>query len=523
MRGGSGSAAVWEHPIKKPFLRIKMIFLGIDSGTQSTKTVAVDGESGDLLARAQAAYGLIDGLPAGHLEQDPQDWDAAMDETVGSCLEQLGARREEVQAIGVSGQQHGLVVLDEAGAVIRPAKLWCDTSTAAQCKEYEAAFGGVEGLIRLAGNAILPGYTAPKILWLKQNEPEHFARVRSVLLPHDFLNFRLTGVQRMEYGDASGTGLLDVRRREWCGALLSFTDPRLPELLPPLGDSRQAHGTLKPELAARWGLRDDVLVSAGGGDNMMGAIGTGNVAPGVFTVSLGTSGTVYAAAGEPVIDPKGEVAAFCDCTGQWLPLVCTMNVTVLTEKVRALFDWDLDGFEAQAESASPGAGGLLFLPYLNGERTPNLPESCAVLHGMRSDNLTPGNLARAALEGVTLGLAYGIQRFRDLGVSPSEIRLTGGGSNSRLWRQVAADAFGAETVCLRTAEGAALGAALQAAACWSGGGSFDAKGMRDWTKRWVELDESTRCAPQGDRRDAYAELRSKQMKLTSDLHAAHWI
>ncbi len=500
-----------------------MIFLGIDSGTQSTKTVAVDGDSGELLARAQAAYGLIEGLPAGHLEQDPQVWEAAMEETVASCLEQIGPRRTEVRGIGVSGQQHGLVVMDAGDSVIRPAKLWCDTSTVAQCSEYEAAFGGVEGLIRLAGNAILPGYTAPKILWLKQNEPDHFARVRSVLLPHDFLNFRLTGVKRMEYGDASGTGLLDVRRREWCDALVTFTDPRLWECLPPLGDSRQAQGELKPDLAARWGVGNGVLVSAGGGDNMMGAIGTGNVAPGVFTVSLGTSGTVYAAAGEPVIDPRGEVAAFCDSTGHWLPLVCTMNVTVLTEQMRGLFGWDLEGFEAQAESSAPGAGGLLFLPYLNGERTPNLPEGCAVLHGMRSDNLTPGNLARAALEGVTLGLAYGMQRFRDLGVAPSEIRLTGGGSNSKLWRQVAADAFGAETVCLRTGEGAALGAALQAAATCSGSGSFDEQGILDWTKRWVELDESTRCAPDEDRREAYAEMRRKQTKLTSDLHTARWI
>ncbi|MFV1995469.1 MAG: FGGY family carbohydrate kinase, partial [Verrucomicrobiales bacterium] len=258
-----------------------MYCIGIDSGTQSTKAIVVDIETGVVVAEARESYDCLPGLPPGHMEQDPATWIDAVGSTVGSCLEQLGGRRDAVRAIGVSGQQHGLVALDVADRPVRPAKLWCDTSTTVQCEQFAAEFGGQAGLIELAGNAVLPGYTAAKILWLKENEPDHFAATASVLLPHDYINFWLTGIKRMEYGDASGTGLLDVRCRSWCTPLIEFIDPRLAEMLPQLGSSLAAHGILRAELATQWGLADGVLVSAGGGDNMMGAIGTGNVRPGV--------------------------------------------------------------------------------------------------------------------------------------------------------------------------------------------------------------------------------------------------
>lgn len=500
-----------------------MIFLGIDSGTQSTKTIAVDVETGEILAQAQEGYDLIDGLPHGHLEQHPSDWTDATANTVASVVNQLGSRKSDIKGIGVSGQQHGLVVLDNQDQPVRPAKLWCDTSTADQCQEMADHFGGQAGVIAKAGNAMLPGYTAPKILWLKQNEPDHFAATQSVLLPHDYLNFWLTGVKRMEYGDASGMAILDVRKREWCAELIDLIDPRLHDMLPPLGSSCEAHGTLKPELAEEWGLAADVLVSAGGGDNMMGAIGTGNVRAGVITASLGTSGTLFGAADKPVIDEQGEIAAFCDSTDQWMPLVCTMNVTVLTEKTRGLFAWELPEFEKQVTSTPVGADGLIFLPYLHGERTPNLPNGKAVLYGLTEANMTPAHMARAAMEGVTLGLAYGMKRFSDLGVSPTEVRLTGGGSNSPAWRQIVADACGAESVCLQTAEGASLGAALQAAACHAGGGKFDRDGLERLTSRLVKLDESSRCQPNADNQAAYAEQMGKQLKLTEDLKSSDWL
>jgi xylulokinase len=498
-----------------------MLTLGLDSGTQSTKCIVLDTATGEILAQASEKYALIDGLPPGHLEQDPADWVRAVEATVGACVAALGDRRKEIRAIGVSGQQHGLVALDQADAVVRPAKLWCDTSTAAECDELASAFGGAAGLIAAAGNAIPPGFTAPKILWLKRHEPENFARTTAVLLPHDYLNFFLTGVKRMEFGDASGTGLLDVRARRWHADLVAAVDPRVAEMLPPVGSSLEAHGVLRGELAARWGLADGVVVSAGGGDNMMGAIGTGNVRPGVVTASLGTSGTLFATAGQPVVDPKGEVAAFCSSTDQWLPLVCTMNVTVLTEQVRKMFGWNHAQLEAAVAETPAGADGLVFLPYLNGERTPNLPEGRGVLHGLRMDTMTPGHLARAAMEGVTVGLGYGLRRFSDLGVTPTEIRLTGGGSQSAVWRQICADVFGVPVVCLHSAEGAALGAAIQAAAAAeraTGGASLET--LAD---RLATLDETTRHQPDAARAALYAGLTDRFLKLTGDLHAGGWI
>jgi xylulokinase len=329
-------------------------------------------------------------------------------------------------------------------------------------------------------------------------------------------------VKRMEYGDASGTGLLNIRNREWQRELVEFIDPRVQEMLPPLGSSLARHGELRPELRDRWSLPEGVVVSAGGGDNMMGAIGTGNVVPGVVTVSLGTSGTLFACAGSPVIDPQGEVAAFCDSADQWMPLVCTMNVTVLTEQLREIFSWELTKLEDHVMAAPAGADGLLFLPYLNGERTPNLPAASGVLHGLRTSNMTPAHLARAAVEGVTVGLGYGLTRFKELGLTPSEIRLTGGGSRSAAWRQIVADVFGTPVVTLSTAEGAGLGAAIQAAYV-ALAESGEATTMPELCSRLVQLDDSTRCEPDGANHALYSDQLARQMNLTRALHGAGWL
>ncbi len=494
-----------------------MLALGIDSGTQSTKVLAVDLDTGTLLASARSAHRMVPGLPEGHIEQEPQMWYEAMCEAVRSCLDQLGPRREEVLAIGVSGQQHGCVVLDENDHPIRPAKLWCDTSTQAQCETITEAFGGAGGVIELAGNPILPGYTLPKLLWLKENEPNHFRRIRSILLPHDYLNFRLTGEKKMEYGDASGTGALNIRTRSWSVPLLDYVSPTLKACLPTPGSSRLPNGLLREELRESWGLRHRPVVSAGGGDNMLGAIGTGNVSEGRVTASLGTSGTLYAWSPTPVIDPRGEVAAFCDSTNGWLPLACTMNVTVATEELRALFHWDLAELEAAAASAAPGADGVLFLPYLQGERTPNLPNASALFHGLRIGKMTRENLARAVMEGATLGMAYGLARLRELGITPTEIRLTGGGSASPLWRQICADTFNVPTVGLASPDGAALGAAIQA-----GVTALSVRGelvnLQEMVERNVALDESTRTMPQPENAALYEEALARFSALSHQLH-----
>jgi xylulokinase len=496
-----------------------MLTIGIDSGTQSTKTILLDTETGAILASAQRSHTFIEDLPPGHIEQDPHVWTNAVDDTIRECLAQVGARKDEVTAIGVSGQQHGLVVLDKETEVIRPAKLWCDTSTQKQCDQFSQEFGGVEGLVKLAGNPMLVGYTAPKILWLKQNEPANYAALHSILLPHDYINFWLTGVKRMEYGDASGTGLMDVRERVWCTPLCDFIDKRLEEFLPKIESSGGVTGLLRDKLRTQWGLKASPIVSAGGGDNMMGAIGTGNIRAGVVTASLGTSGTLYSYSREPIVDKEGEVAAFCDSTDGWLPLVCTMNVTVATEQARHLFGWDHPGFDEALANTPPGAEGLLFLPYLNGERTPNLPNARGLLHGLSTQNMTPGHIARAVTEGVTLGLAYGLKRLRQLGIKPKEIRPTGGGSNSPLWRQICADVFGVPTVCMQSSEGAALGAAIQA--CWAHERA-NGKGVRlaELTERLVQLDDNSRNEPEREAVEVYQGLLSRQSELTRRLHAA---
>jgi D-xylulose kinase len=383
------------------------------------------------------------------------------------------------------------IALDRQGNVIRPAKLWCDTSTTAECDAFRHHFGGAQALIEKVGLDMLPGYTAPKILWLKHHEPGNFARMTTVLLPHDYINFSLTGRFAMEYGDASGTALLDVRTRTWSRDVLDFIDPTLEKKMPRLQSSLTPCGILLDQLAHKWGLPIDVQVSAGGGDNMMGAIGTGNVEPGRVTASLGTSGTIYAYSEKPVIDPGGEIAGFCDSTDAWLPLVCTMNVTVATEAVCRLFHWTHAQFDEAVGSVPPGADGLLFLPYLQGERTPNLPNGTGVLHGLTTRNMTPAHLARATVEGVTLGLAYGLRRLRSLGIAPNEIRLTGGGSHSAAWRRICADIFGCRVVTLVESEGAALGAAIQALAA-----ADPSRSVRAWSNQIVRVKTADTAEPQ---------------------------
>jgi xylulokinase len=315
---------------------------------------------------------------------------------------------------------------------------------------------------------------------------------------------------------------MDVRTRKWCEPLCDFIDPELTNYIPKPESSRKLVGLLRDTLREQWGLKKNPVVSAGGGDNMMGAIGTGNISPGIVTASLGTSGTLYSYSDKPIIDPDGEVAAFCDSTDGWLPLACTMNVTVASEQVRGMFGWDHSQLEEQVASVPAGAEGLMFLPYLTGERTPNLPQGCGILYGLNIGNMAPAHIARATIEGVTLGLAYGLGRFRQLGVSPNEIRLTGGGSKSAGWRQICADIFGVPTVCPASSEGAALGAAIQG---WWAHESANGRAvsLRSISDRIIQLDDSTRCEPDKNNAKLYTELLGKQSDLTRKLHAIGYV
>ncbi|OIR18842.1 xylulose kinase [mine drainage metagenome] len=488
------------------------LFIGIDSGTQSTKAVVLDLDARKVVAEARAPHRLISGLPSGHMEQHPQEWAAALDSVILEVLSKVD--RSRVKGIGISGQQHGFVPLDAKGEVIRPAKLWCDTSTVAECALLTRKVGGDKAALRKIGLRFLPGFTAPKILWLKRHEPRNYRRLRHVLLPHDYLNFHLTGQYFMEHGDASGTALMDVRKRTWSRDAVNAIDSNLADWLPPISDSSEPAGTLRSEIATRYGLGTDVVVSAGGGDNMMGAIGTGNVQPGVVTASFGTSGTIYAFAKAPVVDPDGEIAAFCSSTGGWMPLLCTMNVTTVTEHFRHLLDRDVRSFDELAAQAPAGAGGLLLLPYLEGERTPSVPEGSGVFLGLNAKTIQPANLARASLEGVTLGMNYGLQRLAALGVRAKEIRVTGGGAKSAVWRQIMADIFGVPVVAMVEDEGAALGGALQAAWCQARVNGRSKARITEFTDGIVALDESTRCAPDRKRVAHYRKLQALQNQLS---------
>lgn len=431
----------------------KGFYIGLDVGTQSTKGILLDANKtgpSAIVARASAAYDLIEGLPSGAAEQHPHTWRDA----VGTVVKQLlsGVDKSQVRGIGVSGQQHGLVVLDEKDEVIRPAKLWCDTTTVPEAEE-----------ITKAGKYAVPtGYTLPKLLWIKRNEPENFARIRSVLLPHDYVNFLLSGKKFMECGDASGSGAFDPKTRTIDRELLAWLDPRAPSFFPDLVAADQPDATVCRAAADWLGLPEGAVVAAGGGDNMMSAIGSGATKPGATVVSLGTSGTVFAYSSTPVVDPEGLVAAFCDSTGAWMPLLCTMNVTNVTEEVREAFGLSHDAITQAAAAVPAGADGVTFLPYITGERVPNLPLATGALLGLRPGLLDAGHLFRAALEGTTLGLASGVERMKRLGLEVSAVRVVGGGSKNALWRQILADCLNAPVEVLAEPESAALGGAIQA-------------------------------------------------------------
>jgi xylulokinase len=440
--------------------------LGLDVGTQGTKAVLWDGDSGVVVARASRSYDLIAGLSNGAAEQDPSTWRTAVKEVLQELKGSAGVDFGGIQAIGVSGQQHGCVVLDEKDQPVRAAKLWCDTSTVSEAQELSEAFG----------RSVPTGFTASKLLWLARNEPANWARTRRVLLPHDYINLLLTGEAAMEAGDASGTGLFDVVERDFDhGALEKFDiltkaaqDPGLASRLPRLLNAKtptEAMGRVSASAAAEFGLKPGILVAPGGGDNMMSAIGSGATVDGVVTVSLGTSGTVFAHASHPVIDPEGLIAPFCGSTGGWLPLLCVMNLTGVTEEVRACSGLDHPALTAAARDIPAGCDGLLWLPYLNGERVPDLPHATGSLLGMRPGHLRPGTLYRAALEGTSLNLAWGAQRLSKLGVPIQELRVVGGASRNLLWREILASCLGVPVLPLEEPESAALGAAMQALWC----------------------------------------------------------
>lgn len=473
----------------------QQLFLGIDCGTQGTKAIILDAVSGQVLGQGAAPHTMISGAN-GRREQDVQQWLDAFTIATRQALQSANVDGQSILGIGVSGQQHGLVLLDDQGQVLRPAKLWCDTETSAENDRLLQHLGGEKGSLERLGVAIAPGYTVSKLLWTKEQHPGLFARIARILLPHDYLNFWLTGRCCSEYGDASGTGYFNVRTRQWDLQLLRDIDAsgRLQAALPELIDAHEAVGTLLPSVAEHLGINPDAVVASGGGDNMMGAIGTANIRPGAITMSLGSSGTVYAYGDVPSVSPDASVATFCSSSGGWLPLICTMNLTNATGAIRELFNLDLPQFNQLVAQSPIGADGVSLLPFFNGERVPALPHATGSLHGLTLDNLTQANLCRAAVEGTTFGLRYGLDLLRQNGLQSQRICLIGGGSKSAVWRQIVADIMNTPVICTEQSEAAALGAAIQAAWCqsWTDGHEVS---LADLCQRCVKLDPNSETLP----------------------------
>lgn len=455
------------------------VFLGIDIGTSGTKTLAIN-EKGEILADAMETYPCYVPKPLWS-EQDPEDWWQATIRAVRRVLAAAKLKPAEVKAIGLSGQMHGSVFLDKQDRVIRRAILWNDQRTAAECREMEERAGGREKLIKLVANPAMTGFTAPKILWLRNNEPRNFERTRKVLLPKDEIRRRLTGEYATEVSDASGMLLLDVARRQWSKKLLSALELDI-DLLGRCYESEDVTGQLTPAAAKALGLTTGCLVVGGAGDCAAGAVGNGIVNPGVLSTSIGTSGVVFVHSDEVHVDPQGRVHTFCHAVrGRWHMMGVNLSAGGSLQWFRnQLCQADMarakrlkkDVYElltAEAAEVKPGSEGLFFLPYLSGERTPHAdPDARGCFVGLTLAH-TRGHLIRAIMEGVAYSMRESLEIFDSLGVPVRQIRASGGGARSALWRQIQADMFGRKVVTINSEEGPAYGVALLAAV---GAGAF---------------------------------------------------
>jgi xylulokinase len=417
---------------------------GVDTSTQATKVVVCDARSGAVLAEGRAPH------PEG-TEVEPRRWWEALQEAGAGLL-------DDVDAIAVGGQQHGMVTLDERGEVVRPALLWNDTRSARAARDLTDELGGPRAWAEAVGLVPVASFTVTKLRWLAEHEPDRAERVHDVVLPHDWLTSRLSGDGTLvtDRGDASGTGYWSPTEGRYREDLLTLAFGRVPGVPRVLGPAEPAGRTAA-----------GALLGPGTGDNMAAALGLGAV-PGDVIVSLGTSGTAFAVSDEPTADERGLVAGFADATGRYLPLVATLNAARVLTAAATLLGTDLDGLDDLALAAAPGAGGLVLLPYLDGERTPNLPDAAGSLLGLRRANMNPANVARASVEGMLSSLADGVEAVRDAGVRIHRVILIGGAARSRAVRAIAPTVLGLPIVLPPPAEYVALGAARQAAWVLSG-------------------------------------------------------
>lgn len=453
------------------------VFLGIDIGTSGTKSLAIDA-GGNILAEATQSYPLHHPKPLWS-EQNPEDWWQATIKTVRAVVRKAKLAVSDVKAIGLSGQMHGSVFLDKNDQVIRPALLWNDQRTAAECDEIERLAGGRKKLIQMVANPALTGFTAPKILWLRNHEKRNFARTRKILLPKDDVRRRMTGEYATDVSDASGMLLLDVAKRDWSKPLLSKLQIDR-ELLAKCYESEEATGRLTKDAASALGLSTDCVVVGGAGDCAAGAVGNGIVSRGSLSTSIGTSGIMFVHSDEVQIDPLGRLHTFCHAVhGKWHMMGVSLsgggcmqwfkNRLCSNESGKRKKAGPYDILNEEAAAVSPGAEGLFFLPYLSGERTPHAdPDARACFVGLTLAH-TRGHMVRAVMEGVAFAMRDSLTIMKEMGVPVRHIRASGGGSKSPLWRQIQADVFGQSVHTITAEEGPAYGTALLAAV---GAGEF---------------------------------------------------
>ena len=441
--------------------------LGIDVGTGGTRALIIDGR-GRVVSSATEEHQPFSSPQIGWAEQHPEDWWRASCLAIRKAVASANLSAEEIACVGFSGQMHGAVMLDEQGSVVRPALIWCDVRTEKQCRDLTAKIGH-ERLIQLTCNPALANFTLTKLLWVRENEPENWKRVRSVMLPKDYARFRLTGERATDMADASGTLLLDVAHRRWSQEMLQAAeiDERL---LPSLHESPTVCGKISSKGAAETGLRVGTPVVAGAGDQAAGATGMGIVSAGAVSATIGTSGVVFAATDRPALDPRGRVHTFCHAIpGRWHVMGVTQAAGLSLRWFRDTFATNSSGardsydhLTAEAAKISAGSDGLLWTPYLMGERTPHLDSSArGALFGLTASH-TRAHVVRAILEGVAFSLRDTFTLFREMGVPVTSIRLGGGGARSPLWCQIQADVYSHAVEIVEAEEGAAYGAALLA-------------------------------------------------------------
>jgi xylulokinase len=435
--------------------------LGIDVGTGGTRAVIMN-ESGRIVASATEDHEPFASPQIGWAEQHPEDWWRAAKIAVRKALEIGNLRGDQIACVGFSGQMHGAVMLDGSGEPVRPALIWCDVRTEKQCHELNNRIGA-EKLIQLTCNPALANFTLTKLMWTRENEPQNWKRVRSVMLPKDYVRLKLTGERATDFADASGTLMLDVVNRKWSAEVLQSVEINQ-SLLPQLFESPEICGKISAAGAEATGLKSGTPVVAGAGDQAAGAVGMGVVSPGAVSATIGTSGVVFAATDRPALDPKGRLHTFCHAIpGCWHVMGVTQAAGLSLRWFRDCFGPNsYDQLIAEAATVPPGTEGLLWTPYLMGERTPHLdPNARAALIGLTASH-TRAHIVRAILEGVAFSLRDTFTIFREMNVPVNRVRLGGGGARSPLWRQIQADIYGREVEIVEAEEGAAYGAAMLA-------------------------------------------------------------